>query len=141
MPIQRMKRIARATIRDNPDWLFVFGDNLTGTGYGGQAREARGEPNAIGVPTKRKPTMERDAFFTDADLAIFMVRARQAFSRINAHLLAGGTVVWPEDGIGTGLADLERSAPEVWRHLQLFIVGMEATAAATEELASSRESR
>jgi len=130
MPVVKTRRYARADIRANPDWLYVFGDNLDRAGFGGQAKEARGEPNTIGIPTKRKPARYPSAYFTDDDLPIFRFRAREAFSRINAHLLAGGTVIWPEEGIGTGLADLERRAPAIWRELQVFIAGMEATASA-----------
>ena len=49
-----------------PDLLFVFGDNMLGFGMGGQAI-IRSEPNAFGVPTKRKPAMSPGSFFSDAN--------------------------------------------------------------------------
>jgi redox-sensitive bicupin YhaK (pirin superfamily) len=42
--------------------LFVFGDNLRRTGFGGQAAEMRGEPNAVGIA----PGYEQK-HFADAD--------------------------------------------------------------------------
>jgi len=122
----------RAAIRAHPDWLFVFGDNLEGRGLGGQAREARGEPNAVGIPTKRAPRRTDDAYLSDDDEFI-MLHWTKAFHRINMHLMSGGTVVWPKRGVGTGMAELEKRAPGLWRHLQLFIAGMHAVDAAAGE--------
>ncbi len=53
MTLLYIKKYTRAYIRAHPDWLFVFGDNMMRRGFGGQAAEARGEPNAIGIATKR----------------------------------------------------------------------------------------
>jgi len=128
MPLKEVQRYDRELIRANPEWLFVFGDNLGGSGFGGQAREARGEPNAVGIVTKRAPSMADSAFLCDGDLALARYYWRPAFDRLNAHLFAGGVVVWPADGIGTGLADLETRAPALWRELQLFIAGMRSVA-------------
>ncbi len=50
-----VKYITRTIVQENPDILYVFGDNMTGTGYGGQAAQMRGEVNAVGVPTKWRP--------------------------------------------------------------------------------------
>jgi hypothetical protein len=132
MPITNASRYRRADLRSNPDWLFAFGDNLARRGHGGQAREARGEPNAVGIVTKRSPSMAPGAFLSDDDLAAVFYLWRGAFQRLNGHLLAGGTVVWPSDGIGTGLAELPTRAPALWRELQVFIAAMEAIDAAPE---------
>jgi hypothetical protein len=60
--------ITRASCRANPDKTFLFGDNAIHAGFGGQAaKEMRGEPNAIGIPTKFYPNMRDDSFFTDKD--------------------------------------------------------------------------
>ncbi len=42
MPIETVHRYTRAEIRAPRDALYVFGDNLAGPGFDGQAREARG---------------------------------------------------------------------------------------------------
>ena len=130
MPIIQVRRYSRADLRANPDRLFAFGDNLERRGLGGQAREARGEANAVGIVTKRSPRMDPDAFLTDADLELMARLWRELFGRLNDHLFAGGVVVWPADGVGTGRAELRTRAPALWRELRLFIVAMETTAAA-----------
>jgi hypothetical protein len=43
--------------------FYVFGDNGRRIGFGGQAKEMRGEPNAIGVATEWVPTNRPNAFF------------------------------------------------------------------------------
>lgn len=53
--------------RQHHNSVFIFGDNLRRFGMGGQA-VIRNEPNAVGVATKRKPSMDESAFFTEADL-------------------------------------------------------------------------
>jgi hypothetical protein len=118
MPINLAKRYARQDLRRNPSWLFVFGDNLARSGLGGQAKECRGESNAVGIPTKRLPTMADQAFLSDADLAQVKPLIDEAFLRLVAHLKAGGVVILPQDGVGTGLARLEEKAPRIWRYLE-----------------------
>ncbi len=125
MPIVRERLITRQMVREHPDWLFVFGDNLARVGYGGQAREMRDEPNAVGIPTKKLPTMTENAFFSDADFAGFRSEAAPEFRRLALHLRSGGIVVWPTAGVGTGLADLQRRAPRIWGSLQRAIAKLE----------------
>lgn len=110
--------ITRADIRASPDTLFVFGDNMKERGLGGQARQMRGEPNAVGIPTKWNPTMEEDAFFIDSDLPAVQGLIDERFDKLVAHMKRGGRVVWPANGIGTGLADLQRRAPRIWAHIE-----------------------
>ena len=129
MPIVLVRRYIRAELKANPDRLFAFGDNLDGRGFGGQAAQARGEPNAVGIVTKRSPSMKPSAFLRDCDLAEVFPLWREAFGRLNDHLFAGGVVVWPRDGVGTGRAELATRSPGLWRELRLFVVGMEVTAA------------
>lgn len=121
MPIEYRKFITRDMLKAEPDTLFVFGDNLLGEGYGGQAREMRGEPNAVGIPTKKMPSNAPDAFFRDADFEAACDAALRPLHTLLVHIAGGGTVVWPEDGIGTGLADLANKSPSVWR----LICGLE----------------
>lgn len=128
MPIRREAYITRTMVQAEPETLFVFGDNLQRAGFGGQAKEMRGEPNAVGIPTKRAPRMDPDAFLSDDEETRFEfnLAAGLAFERLARHLEAGGTVVLPADSIGTGLADLERRAPRIWASLQRAIARLEA---------------
>jgi len=123
------RRITRAMLKAEPQTLWVFGDNLQRRGLGGQAREMRGEPNAIGIPTKRAPGMGDGDFMRDEDFDTFRNEAAGSLSVLRLHLEAGGSVVWPADGIGTGLARLPDRAPKVWAALERARIRLEAVAA------------
>lgn len=105
-------------LKDNPKTLFVFGDNLMERGLGGQAKEMRGEPNAVGIPTKRAPSMAVSAFFHNGDFDTFVATVAPIFMRLFKYTIAGGEVVWPRDGVGTGLAALQDRAPKLWLFLE-----------------------
>lgn len=109
--------VTRDMLRREPETLFVFGDNLERRGYGGQAAEMRGEPNAVGIPTKRAPRADEEAFLrdTDACLAQWRWASRTDVRRLRAH---PGKIVWPAAGIGTGRAQLQARAPRVWDEIE-----------------------
>ena len=113
MPIEVVSRYSRAEIRASPDKLFVFGDNLTGLGRGGQAKECRGERNAVGITTKFHPGTDPSDFVYDHHLPALRPVIQQQFRKLAEHLRGGGVVVWPADGVGTGLARLPETAPTV----------------------------
>lgn len=116
--ILKVARYHRTDLRNWYNSLFVFGDNMAERGLGGQARECRGEPNAIGIPTKWQPSMTPDSFFDDDDLETVKPTIDGAFLELAGHLRKDGTVVWPEDGVGTGLAKLEKKAPAIFKYIQ-----------------------
>lgn len=111
MPLRFEKHITRDMLRAEPETLWVFGDNLLRSGFGGQAAEMRGEPNAVGLPTKRYPRMDDAAFLTDNDFFEVVVAAAADIGRLAQHAKAGKLIVWPSAGIGTGLAMLAGRAP------------------------------
>lgn len=112
------KFITRQMLKDEPNTLFVFGDNMAREGYGGQAAEMRGEPNAVGIPTKWTPSNNRWAFFADKDLKEVKIDINEAFIKLFCHASQNGEIVWPQDGIGTGLADLKNKAPAIWDYIE-----------------------
>ena len=113
MPVLFMSSITREFVRNHPNFIFVFGDNLAGKGLGGQAKEMREEPNAVGIATKRSPSMNSDAFFSDSDIhnVIVMGAIKDSFRILEFHLLSGDVVVIPKNGVGGGLANLPVNAP------------------------------
>jgi hypothetical protein len=130
MPIETQKWIKRQDLRNNRDKLYIFGDNLSRVGYGGQAKEMRGEPNAVGIPTKAHPGL----YLSDAaDLPRLAICLRQHFADLIAALYQGKTIVLPADGIGTGLADLQNQAPACWYLLQAHLIALYAVAKACDE--------
>lgn len=105
--------ITREMVKSHPDRTFLFGDNLLQQGYGGQAKEMRGEPNVIGIPTKKKPSMSLDSFFTDDEFESNKESIDKAFSKIPKDSI----VVIPQMGLGTGRARLWEKAPKTWIYL------------------------
>lgn len=104
-------------IRAEPSTLFVFGDNFQRRGFGGQAIEMRGEPNSVGIPTKRSPNNYDSSFLNDYDYGEWSRAVAPDLKRLREH---SGQIVWPWNGIGTGLAQLQTRAPMIWRTLEAF---------------------
>ena len=119
MKIHRTDRIiTRNNLRENRDILFLFGDNSTRKGLGGQAKEMRGEPNSLGIVTKKFPSNEKDSFYSDEDfwewLQIFSSDMHKLAKEINSGDYK--TIVIPP--LGTGLAALPSKAPRIWNYLK-----------------------
>ncbi len=109
-----MDFITRRTVIAQRNWCFLYGDNLGRRGFGGQAREMRGEPNAFGIPTKRSPTMAENAFLTDSDFETVRPLIDEAFQRAAQY----DVVVIPRADIGTGLAQLPQRAPRIADYIE-----------------------
>jgi len=112
-----------ALLRNMPTTVFAFGDNMEQKGKGGQA-VVRGEPNAVGIPTKWAPSTKEEAYFTDADFSEVRASIDAAVSTLRRHLLEGRSVVLPEDGVGTGLAELPKRAPKIYAYIKGQLEGL-----------------
>lgn len=119
LKVERVRFITRECVRANPDKIFLFGDNLEQRGFGGQAAAMRGEPNAVGIPTKKSPSHSRDAFFTDDELEQNKSAIDLAFATL-AGAVSDSTrsIIVPSCGLGTGRAQLKERAPRTFAHLQ-----------------------
>ena len=106
--------------KNNPYKLYIFGDNLLSTGTGGQAT-IRHCYNAFGVPTKRFPTMESNAFFSDKEEE--KERLQWTLDMLlNIYLKRDNiTIVFPKDGLGTGLAKMSIKSPKLYKLMNDFI--------------------
>lgn len=102
--------------RENPRTLYVFGDNTEGVGTGGQA-QIRYEPNSIGIPTKRTPSMSEDSFFSDLSIQGWLMA--QAVTNVLAETISDkyDTIVFPKDGLGTGLSEMPTRSPVLYEYL------------------------
>jgi hypothetical protein len=118
MPIRYEKYIRRDMLKAEPDTLWVFGCNFEKEGLGGQAKEMRDEPNAVGIPTKRSPSMSEKAFLSDEDYSEWWAKSEKSVLKLILHHMEGGMIVWPLNDIGTGLADLPRRAPNIMKSIQ-----------------------
>ena len=95
------------------DEIFVFGDNMKRYGKGGQAI-IRDEPNAFGIATKRYPSKDNWAYFSDKPDELDCVRndLRRLYELSKTH-----TIVFPIGGVGTGLAKMEEYSPRIFGYM------------------------
>jgi hypothetical protein len=93
-----VERLSVDLCKENPNIVFVFGDNLIAKGKAGQA-VIRDSPNSFGVPTKRLPSMLKAAFFNDNPDEFEAVKnsLRELY-----RLSKNKQIAWPESGLGTG---------------------------------------
>lgn len=126
--------IKREELQKNPTIMYLFGDNDKRTGLGGQAKEMRGEPNAFGISTKKRPSNDPDAFKTDEELEENKKIITADVEKILTEWRTGkytGVVIPP---IGVGLAKLKEKAPETFAFLQQELKRMEKEINAFEPL-------
>ena len=109
--IEYQKIFSVEDCNNNPDKLYVFGDNFDRWGKAGQA-VIRDCPNAVGIATKRRPSMSEDAFFPPGMCTRYVAAAVANVFKVFA---AGDytVIVLPADGLGTGLAQLPERAPHI----------------------------
>jgi len=121
MPVITQKVINRSDLRINPNVMYLFGDNVQRVGKGGQAKAMRGEANAIGIATKKTPTQREDAYFSDDDFDYNVKIIVEDFVPAFKHIAMGGIVIVPEDGLGTGLSDMENRCPKTLEAVNYLI--------------------
>jgi hypothetical protein len=123
MIVIKQKWIKREDLQNNPNIIYLFGDNQLRTGLGGQAKEMRGEPNAVGIATKMSPS----EFMSDDTLEFNKSIIDDDFNKVKSKLAKLNNfwdwvkgrvvVVIPADGLGTGLAELPTRAPKTYAYL------------------------
>jgi hypothetical protein len=111
------KVIYRSDLLMNPNVFYVFGDNEERRGFKGQAAEMRGEPNAIGFRTKKAPSSSFYAFWRDKEFERLKPLIDEDIAVIRSKLEAGHIVVFPSDGVGTGLSALPKNAPRTFDYM------------------------
>jgi hypothetical protein len=112
--VEVVSRYSNADVKANPNKIYVFGDNTKRTGTGGQA-QIRNNENAFGIATKWKPSTTEDSYFSDTEEEIAEQWIDADIAKIKAD---GRPVVFPKDGIGTGLAKLKEKAPKAYAYLK-----------------------
>ena len=109
-------------VRKNKTHLYVFGDNDKRTGKGGQAI-IRYEPNAVGIPTKKYPSYNNNAYYYDTEYEENIKKIDVALFNVLREFIDGkyDKLVIPKDGFGTGLAKLPINAPKTHKYLKTKI--------------------
>jgi len=104
------------TPQQYPEYMFIFGDNDVKRGQKGQA-VIRHCPNAFGIPTKKYPTNFASSFYSDDQYFENIKKIDSAINHIKNNLCHFKGIVYPEMGLGTGLAKLNICAPKTFAYL------------------------
>jgi len=126
MILYRQQWIMRSDLINNPNVLYLFGDNTKRRGLGGQAKEMRGEQNACGIATKALPSQMDDSYFSDDTFLANAEIISGDFRRAFAHRETREMIVLPTDGLGTGLSELPERAPKTNEFLLWLIYMLES---------------
>lgn len=101
-------------LRKHPNIIWVFGDNLSRIGSGGQAI-IRNEPNTFGLVTKRNPDHKPGSYMTGIPEDYEAVASD--LDRLHQLISTGASIVFPSSGLGTGLARLQTTAPDLLAYI------------------------
>jgi hypothetical protein len=112
--VEVVSRYTNNDVKNNPNKIYVFGDNTQRRGRGGQA-QIRNNENAFGIATKLEPNNSATAFMSDNDLQSNKNVIDSDITKIKAD---GRALVFPKDGFGTGLAKLKEKAPQTYAYLK-----------------------
>ena len=129
---------SRKDVENNSDKIFLFGDNFEDarTGYVPSSTQAviRGLPNAIGISTKNnrgtnEGIIDRDDYQESSylDNQDFEMFKKHVDKQISKAIDSGKTIVLPEDGIGTGKAELKERAPKLFEYLNQELEKLKST--------------
>lgn len=99
---------------NNPDFLFVFGDNTKRVGNGGQAI-IRNCSNSIGIATKESIA----EFFSDKHYSMNQIVIDRDIMMVKKRIIDYGfkAVVFPKSGLGWGRADMQIECPKTALYL------------------------
>jgi len=115
MPLITESWVTLDLVRAHPDKVFLFGDNNQRRGKKGQA-VIRDEPNTLGVRTKWLPKETPEAYFSDDQYDAVCEIVDADLAVVEELLRRGVTVVMPEAGLGTGLAQFDTRAPHAFAY-------------------------
>ena len=118
MKVEIQSRWTLDSVKNNPNKLYIFGDNDVKSGKGGQAI-IRDLSNAIGIPTKKYPNYKNTSYYTDDELEENKKKIDIAIKAVieESKKEQYDTIVFPKDGFGTGLAKLPTKAPKTFEYL------------------------
>jgi hypothetical protein len=104
----------------NKKCLFIYGDNDVNKGLGGQAVIRHCE-NALGIPTKKFPSYNTNSYYSDEEYKLNKHKINIAIRQIFEESKKYNVIYFPEDGLGTGLANLPKNAPRTLKYLNSMI--------------------
>lgn len=93
--------ISTKYLRENPDHIFIFGDNKKGKGKKGAARH-RDEPNSMGFITKKYPSYNNDAYYKPRE---YKVVFDNELSKLMDIIESNPKLTFMISRLGSGLAN------------------------------------
>ncbi len=99
--------------------LYIFGDNTIRKGNAGQAG-IRNCSNSYGIATKHLPSIGSSSYFSDDDISskeIIDLDIDTLIKFLNSDENQFLNIIFPGDGLGTGLSDMQNKCPELLKHL------------------------
>lgn len=103
---------------NNPQNLYVFGDNTNRFGKGGQA-QIRYCNNSFGIATKVSPSTSVKSYFTDSPEHLEIVT--NDIKKLKEASLGYENIIFPYDGLGSGLSDMPNKCPELYKSLNRML--------------------
>ena len=126
--VERFKGFwTRKDVEKDKDKVYLFGDNTddrTRTKHIPKKTQAviRGLANAIGIDTKKDRKTNKSSYLSDKDFDWFKNHVDEQIQKAKD---TGKTIVLPEDGLGTGAAQLETKAPKLFAYLNEKLAELE----------------
>ena len=118
--VETQKIFSVKDCNNNPNKIYIFGDNLCGVGKGGQAI-IRDCDNVFGIPTKRTPSMDSNAFFSDNFDEYDAVKSKIEQLVLLASCKKTTIFVFPKAGLGTGLARMNQTSPKLFKYMNKML--------------------
>lgn len=123
--LKLVSKFTRASVEQDTDYLYVFGDNLSDSenGYVPSYTQAviRGLPNAIGICTKRDRYTRDGSYLNDGDFGWFTAHVDYVMNQIRN---SGKGIALPLMSIGTGRAKLKEKSPKCYQYLMEALRGL-----------------
>jgi hypothetical protein len=83
--MRKLFHVTEKYLNDNPNHIFVFGDNIIRKGYGGAAT-LRDHPQSYGFITKRFPNNSDESYYTpDEYIPVLNVEIQKLKQHIEQH--------------------------------------------------------
>lgn len=95
------KVITKEFLRENPNCVFVFGDNRLRKGKKGAA-ELRDEPNTYGFITKKEPNNNDESFFKPVEYRYVF---EEEMRKLMLKIINNPNKIFLISRLGSGLAD------------------------------------
>lgn len=129
MPVFDIPMVTRDRVRAGKLFLFAFEDDALRSTDAGLAAQCRGEPNAVGIRTRRGVGNDATATWRDDDLVRHQAMLDDDFAILVSWVEAGGPVFLPKAGLGMLQPRLVDTAPRTFLFLQKKVKELRASAA------------